>query len=334
MLAIDFLKDPSNVEFRGIYVLFGEDFYLRSESAVTIRKLVLPDSDDLAVARFQGSAASLADVLDELRTLPFFSKQRFVIVEEADPFVTAHRKELEAWVASGKSAGVLLLEVKSWTSTTNLAKLVEKNGLSIDCRGPKEGVLLSWISQFAKSRYHVQFDSGAAELLLELVGPEVGLLVAELEKLSIYVGGKGKVHREDVAKMVGAGRIETVWKVIDAATTGRGALALEHLDGLLNAGEPHVKLIAAMSFSLMKVYRAGALRRRKMDIRDACSAVGIPPFGVETTRQQHAHLGPDRVDRLPATLLKADLDLKGASPLPPRAVLERFLVELSTPRRD
>ena len=334
MLAIDFLKDPSKVPIQGVYVLYGDDFYLRSESAATIRKLVLPEADDLAVARFQGNTASLADVLDELRTLPFFSKQRFVIVEEADPFVTAHRKELEAWVASGKSVGVLLLEVKSWTSTTNLAKLVEKHGLYIDCKGPKEAALVSWISHFAKSRFHVQFDHGAAELLLELVGPEVGLLVAELEKLSIYVGGKGKVHRDDVAKMVGAGRIETVWKVIEAATTGRGALALEDLDGLLNAGEHPVKLISAMSFSLLKVHRAGALRRRKMDIKDACAAVGIPPFGVDLTRQQHAHLGPARVDRLPATLLKADLDLKGASPLPPRAILEQFLVELAAPRRD
>ena len=334
MLAIDFLKDPTQVALQGVYVLFGDDFYLRSESASVIRKLVLPDSDDLAETRFAGDSASLADVLDELRTLPFFSKQRLVVVEDADPFVSAHRKELETWVASHKASGVLLLEVKTWTATTNLAKLVEKHGVSIDCRGPKEPALLSWISQFAKSRFRVQFDAGAADLLLELVGPEVGLLVSEVEKLSIYVGGRAKVNRDDVAKMVGAGRIENVWKLIEAATTGRGALALEHLDGLLNAGEPPVKLMAGMSFSLLKIYRAGLLRRRKMDLKQACAGAGISPDGVDMTGRQHTHLGPSRVDRLPASLLKVDLDLKGASTLTPRAVLERFIVELSTPRRD
>ena len=52
------------------------------------------------------------------------------------------------------------------------------------------------------------------------------------------------------------------------------------------------------------------------------------------TRQQHAHLGPTRVDRLPALLLQTDLDLKGSSTLPPRAVLERLVVELAIPRED
>src|SRR5207302_3012066 len=133
----------------------------------------------------------------------------------------------------------------------------------------------------AKTRYHAQLDSGAVELLLELVGPEVGLLVAEVEKLAVYVGPKGKIHRDDVARMVGAGRIETVWKLLDAATTGRGDLALEHLDGLINAGEHPVGLLAAMSFSLLKVYQAGRLRLRKVDLRAACEAAGIYRSGVE-----------------------------------------------------
>ena len=57
----------------------------------------------MAVSRFEGKATSLADVLDELRMLPFFSKRRIVIVEEADPFVTKYRKELEAHVGSRRA---------------------------------------------------------------------------------------------------------------------------------------------------------------------------------------------------------------------------------------
>ena len=37
---------------------------------------------------------------------------------------------------------------------------------------------------------------------------------------------------------------------------------------------------------------------------------------------------------LPALLLQADLDMKGASALPPRVVLERLVVELAAPRQD
>lgn len=337
MHAIDLLKDPAKVPVVPIYAVFGDDSFLRREALQEIRHAVLKgagEDDELALARFPGDAATLADVMDELRTLPFFSKMRVVVVEGADPFVTAHRKELEAYVEHPSTSGVLILVVKVWPSNTKLAKLVERVGLSVECKGPNERLLSSWLVHLSKSRFKTELDPGAADLLRELVGPEVGLLVAEVEKLSVYVGSKGKIHRDDVARMVGAGRIETVWKVLDAATTGRGDLALEHLDGLITAGEHPVGLLSAMSTSLLKVYQAGRLRRRRIELREACQAAGIPPFAVETTRQQHAHLGPSRVDRLPAMLLRADLDLKGGSTLPPRTVLERLLVELAGPRAD
>lgn len=336
MHSIEFLKDPAKVPLKSVYAVYGDDVYLRRETLREVRHVALPggEDDDLSIARFSGDSATLADVFDELRTLPFFAKRRLVIVEGADPFITAHRKELETYVEEPSSSGVLVLVVKVWPSTTKLAKLVEKTGLAVECKGPNDRQLTPWLVHVAKTRYHAALDAGAAELLLELVGPEVGLLVTELEKLSIYVGSKGKIHRDDVARMVGAGRIETVWKLLEAATTGRGDLALEHLDGLVMAGEQPVGLLSAMSFSLLRVYHAGLLRRLKVDLREACSAAGIKDFAVEMTRRQHAHLGPSRVDRLPGMLLQADLDLKGSSILPPRAVLERLVVELASPRKD
>jgi DNA polymerase-3 subunit delta len=334
MHAIEAVKDPARVPFKPIYAVHGDDAFLRRESLQVIRRVVLPDDDEMAASRFAGESATLADVMDELRTLPFFSKRRLVVVENADPFVTAHRKELEAYAEKLAESGVLVLSVKSWPGNTRLAKLVEKVGLSVECKGPHERTLLPWLTHLAGSRFGAQLEGPAAELLLELVGPEVGLLVTELEKLAVYVGPKGKIRRDDVARMVGAGRIETVWKMIDAATTGHGDLALEHLDGLMTAGEHPVGLLSAMSVSLLRVYHAGRLRRQKVDLTEACRTAGIPPMGVEKTRQQHAHLGPSRVDRLPALLLQADLDLKGSSALTPRAVLEKLVVTLAGPRQD
>lgn len=336
MHAIDFLKDPAKTPLKPLYAVFGDDAFLRRETLQQIEHLALPNADDdLSVSRFPGDSTPLANVMDELRTLPFFSKRRLVIVEAADPFVTAHRKELEAYADQPATSGVLVLSTKTWTSSTKLAKLVEKTGLAVECKGPQERMLLPWLIHLAQVRYKVQLDHAAAELLLDLVGPEVGLLVKDIEKLAVYVGDKAKIYRDDVARMVGAGRIESVWKTLEAATTGRAELALEHLDGLIAAGEHPVGLLSAMSVSLLKVHQAGRLRKhRRMELKEACSAVGIPPFAVEMTGRQHTHLGPSRVDRLPRLLLQADLDLKGSSPLPPRAILERLVVELSLPRVD
>lgn len=335
MHAIDFLKDPSLVPVMPVYAVFGDDLFLRRESLATIRHQVLQGEDEeLGLTRFTGDHASFADVIDEVRTLPIFVKRKVVIVDGADPFVTKHRKEMEAYVEHPSKAGILVLVVKSWPSNTNLAKLLQKVGVAIECKGPSERVLAGWLVHMAKSRSQVKLDSDAASLLVELVGGEVGLLVAEIEKLAVYVGKRARIQRDDVAKMVGAGRIEDIWNVLAAATTGQGDRALELLDRLLGAGEPPVRILAALGYSLQSVHHAGQLRRNRVPLERACDEAGIRSSLRERTRAQHAHLGPSRVDQLPAMLLQADLDLKGSSMLTPRAVIEKLVVELARPRKD
>lgn len=338
MHALDWLRDSGRQPLRPVYAVYGTDHYLIRESiGAVVRAVFPPPDDDPAVSRFAGNQASLADVQDELFTLPFFSKRRLVIVDEADGFVTKNRRGLEAYVEKPSSSGTLLLQVKQWTATTNLAKRVDKLGLAIECSALPEkqaAKVVSWLTQYARSRSDVQLEPAAANLLLELVGLEIGILTAEIEKLAVYVGDAKRIERADVARMVGAGRVETVWKALDAATTGHSKSALELLDNLLAAGEAPVMLLAAMSASLLKVHHAGRLRRARLALEEACRIAGIPPFAVTQTGQQHAHLGPRRVDELPATLLRADLDLKGGSSAEPRVVLERLLAGLSRPRTD
>lgn len=337
MLAFEFLRDPSRPGAKPIYAVAGDDPFLRREVLTAIGRVALGDeADDLAVARFAGESAGLADVLDEVRTLPFLARTRVAVVENADPFVTAHRKELEAYAEHPARSGVLVLAVKSWPGNTRLAKVVERTGLAIDCKTPSERELPGWLVELARSRHALRLADDAARLLVELVGPEVGLLASELDKLAVYVGERKTIQRDDVTTMVGAGRVEAIWSVLTAATTGRAGEALADLDRLIASGEAPVGLLAAMAFSLRKVYHAGHLRLNRVDPREACREAGIPPYpaAVDGTIHQHKHLGPGRVARLPATLLRADLDLKGSSQLTPRAVLERLLVELARPRRD
>ena len=333
MHAFDLMKTPSKVGEATLIAVYGDDSFLRREALKALtRGLLGSDDDELAVTRFAGDKAGLADVLDELRTLPFLVKRRVVIVEDADPFVTAHRKELETLADGKKTAGSLILSVKTWPSNTKLAKAFVKSGLAVECKTPDERELPAWLVQLAKTRESMTLREDAAKLLLELVGPEIGLLSSEVEKLAVYVGDRKAIEREDVARMVGAGRVETIWRALDAATTGKAGEALEDFDRLMTSGEHPVGLLAAMASSLRKVHHAGQLRRAKRSLAEACKESGaFPPPRVG---EQHTHLGPSRVDRLPALLLQADLDLKGSSTLPPEVVIERLAVVLARKRTD
>lgn len=337
MNALDLLIAKSPPARSPLYALYGDDDYLKNEVLrAVVRAAIGEDDEELAVTKFPGDKAALADVLDEVRTLPFLSRSRVVVVTAADPFVTAHRRELEEYAEAPSSNGVLILEVKTWPGSTKLAKVVQKNGQAIECKSPAEREFAPWLVKFAKARHGVALAGDASALLLDLVGAETGLLVSELEKLATAVAAKGRIDADDVAKNVGAGRVEKIWTILEAATAGRAEAALENLDRLIDSGEHPVGLLAAMTANLRKLHHAGELRRARLDLTEACKQAGIPayPGAIDKTAKQHGHLGPGRVSQLPRTLLKADLDLKGFSTLPPRVVLERLLVELARPRAD
>lgn len=336
MYALEWLRESSERPVSPVYAVFGDDPYLIRESIRAIARSLFPGEDDTdaGISRFPGATTLLSSVLDEVRTLPFFSRRRLVIVEDADPFVTKYRRELETYLDLPCATGSLLLQLKQFPATTNLFKRVDKIGLAINCTGPGDAELAKWLVHLAKARYEVELDLESARLLVELVGPEAGILASEVEKLAVYAGDAPRIERDVITKLVGAGRVETIWKTLDAATSGRGRQALEYLDSLLTSGEHPTPVLAAMGASLLKIHHAGRLRAARVSLDEACRLAGIPTFAVEKTRQQHAHLGPARVDQLPALLLRADLDLKGGSALEPRLVLERFLVRLATPRSD
>lgn len=334
MNAAELLKKPEAARDRGLFALFGDDEYLRRRCLEAIVQAVFEGKDSgLGLSRFDGPKTELAEVLDELAMLPFLSPRRVVVVEEADAFVTAHRKELEHFAEQGASKGVLILLVKTWPSSTRLAKLFEKVGLSVDCKTPRESEMAGLAGQLAKA-VGADLEHQAAQLLVELVGPEPGRLASEVEKLAVAVAPSTRIKREDVARYVDGGRIESLWKLLDDATTGQLATALSALERLLESGEPPIKIVAGASVSLLKTYHAGDLRRRGRPLRQAALDAGVPPFAVEKTGAQHGHLGPRRVDALPATLLALDLDLKGSSTLSPSALLERLIVRLARPRVD
>src|SRR3972149_6659804 len=119
------------------------------KSAVVPATTFLSDPDKYPVGPV---CAATGDETDELATASLFgSGRRLVIVDEADDFVSEHRAELEDYVAKPHRSGVLVLDVKTWPSTTRLAKAVAACGLTIECKSLSEPQTKRWLIERAKS---------------------------------------------------------------------------------------------------------------------------------------------------------------------------------------
>ena len=329
MDSIAFLERKADDAPRPVYVLHGDERFLKRRVLIALRALVLGNDDDgCGLSRHTGDKANYSTVSTELASAAFFSPRRLVIVEDADPFVTRERAKLEKYLASPSSTGVLVLDVQSWPSNTRLAKLVP-NDASITCKAPAAAKLPEWCVQWSAAHHGKQLVAAAARLLVDLVGAEMGLLDQELAKLAAYVGDAKRIDVADVDALVGASRSENTWKIFDLIGDGKTDEALTLLDRLFGQGEDPFRLLGAFSMQLRRLAQAGRLMAQGASVQSALDEVGVPPFGRGAAEKQMRRLGRSRLGRLYDWLLQIDLGLKGLSPLPPRTLFERLVVELA-----
>jgi DNA polymerase-3 subunit delta len=329
MDSLAFLESPASNPLRPIYVLHGDEDFLKRQVLVALRQRILGDAaDDFGFTTHPGEKATYAAVREELETLPFLSKRRVVVVDSADSFITRHRAALEEYVAKPAANTTLVLDAKTWASNTRLYKIVGTDA-AIVCKTPPAPKLSEWCVRWTASQHGKALTVAAARMLVDLVGPHMGMLDQEMAKLATYVGEAKRIDVGDVDKLVGDSREESTWKIFDAIGGGRTGEALAILARLFDQGEDPMRMLGAFSMQLRRLAQAARLAIQGKPIGSALEQVGVPPFAVRGCEQQLRHLGRQRASQLYDWLLETDLGLKGGSQLPPRTVLERLVVRLA-----
>jgi DNA polymerase-3 subunit delta len=330
MHATAYLKSASEHATGPIVVLSGAERFLKREAEQAVLREIFGDADnEHEVVRIAGKTANLATVVDALLTVSMWSPRQVVLVEDADDFVTAARAGLEKYLERPAKKSVLILDVKTWSSATRLAKTTAKIGLPIECSPLKPGELVAWLVDHCRQRQSRKLERPAAQLLVELAGTDLGLLSQELAKLSAFVGEKGAIDTEAVRTLVGGWKAETTWKMLDAVQCGDAATALELLDKLLVAGEHPLKLLGGINYSMRAAAQVAGLTRHGMPMGTAMTEAKVKPFAIPGLTAYLRRMGRERVEQFYRWLLQADLDIKGSSALSDRVIMERLVLQLS-----
>ena len=341
--ALDYLGEKSHSSAPALCVLYGDEPFLKGLLLAELRKNVLGEGEaEFALTRFDGRSADWRTVSDELLTVGLFGGgRRLVVVDDADDFVSEHRSHLEDYANRPSRTGTLVLVVGSWPSNTRLAKHTAANGLAIECKAPAEAKLVKWLTTLAHDRHGARLEREAAESLVEIVGPELGLINQELAKLAAAANGQ-PIGAELVQQLVGGWRAKTAWDMLDAAIEGRTSEALVELDRLLLAGENPIAIMGQIAATLRRFAAATRAIEQteasggRANLRQSLEFAGFKSFVIHKSEAQLRHLGRQRAGQIYRWLLDADLALKGSSSAPARArtVLEQLVVRLGAGEKE
>ena len=328
MLAVDFLADKAPFKPIPVLALYGPERYFRIETLKRIPGLSGEEAEG-SLTRLQGATADFRSVISELKTVSMFGDSRVVLIEEADPFVTANRSALEKYVQSPSRTSILILDVKAWKKTEKLYKLVDQHGLNLECNELSGAALTGWMQKLAKDEFGKKLDRESAAMIVTLAGEGLSLLQSEIAKLAALVGDAEVITKDDVAKVVGGWRMETTWLMLDAVRDGQTGRALQNLEKLLKAGESPVKVLAGVTYTFRKFAEATELARQRVPLREALVSAGVFSSSIGPGEQYLKRLGFERASRILQWLMEADADMKGGSRVDPTVLLERLFIRLA-----
>ncbi|MBN1766625.1 MAG: DNA polymerase III subunit delta [Sedimentisphaerales bacterium] len=242
--------------------------------------------EQMALSTYDGSDVTLADVLDDLRTLPFLSDHRVVVVKSADEFISEYRQGLEEYLEAPASTGILILQAVSFPGNTRLAKKAKAIGKIYSCDPVPVKDLPGYLSQYAGDHYQLKLDRDAAAMLIELGGDEAGMLVNEIDKIATYLSGhkdKGaRITCHEVELLVGNNRQYNVFNVIDAMSRSDTATALDLLDMMLTQDrDAQFRAVGAFAWHFRRLYQGRILREQGVAESNIVSQLRVWPHSVQ-----------------------------------------------------
>ena len=79
-------EDFKSGKFEQVYLLYGEEGYLKKQYKKRFIKAMIPEGDTMNYAHYEGKNIPVKEVIDLAETMPFFAEKRLIVFENtADP---------------------------------------------------------------------------------------------------------------------------------------------------------------------------------------------------------------------------------------------------------
>ncbi len=263
------VKSPAKPDkkHQPIYVIAGEDdAIVAAECEKLLDSLLKPEQRATGLFKADADTVSASEILDELRTLPFLTEKRVVLIKDAGDFISKNRELLEKYFENPCPTGTLILTLESWPSNTRLAKKLPSVGTLISIEQPKLWQLPQRLTSYAADAHNKNLNKQAAELLIELAGDNLGRLYGEIDKLALFAENEKSITPGHIESLIGHNRLFNAFEVIDEIVEGNVAQAVERLRKMFAEDKSaEYTIVGAFAFHFRRLFNAKILLEKGVD---------------------------------------------------------------------
>ena len=226
------MKETLKTRFFPVLVIFGDDEWLKSKAVSNVRDCLQIDFPDVNCFTYE-QGVDVDELITACNTLPFFSKQKFILVENF-AFPTGKKasevkSKLENYLQTADDSCVLVF-VSEESKPFEGIKGIEL----VNCKRLAEKQVVSWITAYCK-RQGRQILPTVATKISQYCLCDMARVATETEKLCSYA--TSQITDQDVELLVHKDTNYEIFKLGEAIASKNNAKSLDMLQGLLNRGE-------------------------------------------------------------------------------------------------
>lgn len=270
--------DLKNGTFLQVYLLTGEEAYLKNRYKKRLRAAIVGEDDLMNFTAYTGKGIDIRQVIETAETMPFFAERRLIQIEDSGFFKNACPELAEYLPTMPKETYMVFVE-QEIDKRGKLYKAVKAQGRIVELGRQDARTLTTWVLGMIKKEGK-NITQDALNLFLEKSGDDMENIANELEKLLCYVQDATAIERADVEAICTVTTENKIFDMIRAVAEKRQKQALELYYDLLSLKEPPMRILFLLARQFNLLLQVKELQRLGCDQKTIASRTGLQSFVV------------------------------------------------------
>jgi len=270
------LEDIKNNNYKQVYLLYGEEAYLRNQYRQKLLSALVPEGDTMNLHIYEDSDVPVKEVIDLAETMPFFAEHRIIAIKDSGLFKKGG-EELAEYLAGMPESTILIFAEKEVDKRSKLFKAVKDKGRAVEFAAQDENTLQKWILGILKKE-NKNITQQTLLFLLEKTGTDMENISSELEKLVCYTMGRDVITSEDVEAVCTTRVTSQIFEMVGAVAEKKQKKALDLYYDLLTLKEPPMRILFLIARQFNMLLQVKELVRKGYSQKQIAEKVGLQGF--------------------------------------------------------
>lgn len=271
-------NDIKSGQFKPVYLLFGEERYLRRQYRDKLKKALCAPDDNMNNHFYDGKGISVGEIIDLAETMPFLAEKRVIFIDNSGLFKSGG-EQLAEYLGGQNDTTVFVFTESEVDKRSKLFKAASNSGCVVDFAVQDENTLKRWVAGML-GREGKKITENNVQLFLTKTGTDMENIHMELEKLVCYCMDRDVVEAADIEEICTAKVSNHIFDMVDAVADKKTSQALSLYYDLITLKEPPMRILFLIARHCNILLQVKQMKNKGYAAKEMASSVGVPPFAV------------------------------------------------------